>query len=224
MTRTALRARTGLADAEPAPRGTPVDRRGARERVAGLLVVPIGTGVGAVSSTYDPDTALSRLRRGLLPLHRCPSEVAAVLEPSATAERHTQGWFDPWAMPGGLDPTGLVEGWAAHRAVDVAVATSGACARGPLAVDPLSGLSAHRPVPATVVAPDLAFVDACAAAATAHGPAALSWLGRPPGVGAPLVALDGRVPSHRWWGASGPAAPQGPLRDGPPDSTRRRRS
>lgn len=28
----------------------------------------------------------------------------------------TSGWFDPWAMPGGFDPTGLVKGWAAQRA------------------------------------------------------------------------------------------------------------
>lgn len=29
----------------------------------------------------------------------------------------TQGYFDPWAMPGGFDPTGLVKGWAAERAL-----------------------------------------------------------------------------------------------------------
>ena len=27
------------------------------------------------------------------------------------------GWFDPWAMPGGVDPTGYVKGWAAQRAL-----------------------------------------------------------------------------------------------------------
>jgi thiamine biosynthesis lipoprotein len=27
------------------------------------------------------------------------------------------GWFDPWAMPGGYDPTGLVKGWAVHNAL-----------------------------------------------------------------------------------------------------------
>ncbi|HQU00283.1 MAG TPA: FAD:protein FMN transferase, partial [Acidimicrobiales bacterium] len=29
----------------------------------------------------------------------------------------TRGYFDPWAMPGGFDPTGLVKGWAAERAL-----------------------------------------------------------------------------------------------------------
>ena len=27
------------------------------------------------------------------------------------------GWFDPWAMPGGYDPTGLVKGWAVDKAL-----------------------------------------------------------------------------------------------------------
>ena len=32
-----------------------------------------------------------------------------------------EGWFDPWAMPGGVDPTGYVKGWATQRAIDVLV-------------------------------------------------------------------------------------------------------
>jgi thiamine biosynthesis lipoprotein len=28
------------------------------------------------------------------------------------------GWFDPWRMPGGFDPPGLVKGWAAREAAD----------------------------------------------------------------------------------------------------------
>ncbi len=31
----------------------------------------------------------------------------------------SDGWFDPWAMPGGFDPTGLVKGWATERALGV---------------------------------------------------------------------------------------------------------
>jgi thiamine biosynthesis lipoprotein len=31
----------------------------------------------------------------------------------------TKGWFDPYALPGGLDPTGLVKGWATQKALDV---------------------------------------------------------------------------------------------------------
>jgi thiamine biosynthesis lipoprotein len=60
---------------------------------------------------------MSRLRRGELALHDAPPEMAEVLERCAYARRATGGWFDPWAMPGGVDPTGLVKGWAAQRAL-----------------------------------------------------------------------------------------------------------
>jgi hypothetical protein len=31
------------------------------------------------------------------------------------AREASDGWFDPWAMPGGYDPTGLVKGWAVDQ-------------------------------------------------------------------------------------------------------------
>jgi thiamine biosynthesis lipoprotein len=37
----------------------------------------------------------------------------------AQARLLTRGWFDPWAMPGGFDPTGYVKGWAAQRTLAV---------------------------------------------------------------------------------------------------------
>jgi thiamine biosynthesis lipoprotein len=43
--------------------------------------------------------------------------VADVLSRCAVARELSGGWFDPWAMPGGVDPTGLVKGWAAQRAL-----------------------------------------------------------------------------------------------------------
>ncbi len=33
------------------------------------------------------------------------------------ARQLSGGWFDPWAMSGGFDPTGYVKGWAAQRAL-----------------------------------------------------------------------------------------------------------
>ena len=36
---------------------------------------------------------------------------------ATTARSLSDGWFDPWAMPGGFDPTGYVKGWAAQRAL-----------------------------------------------------------------------------------------------------------
>ena len=41
-----------------------------------------------------------------------------MLELCRRARDASDGWFDPWAMPGGVDPTGLVKGWAVERALD----------------------------------------------------------------------------------------------------------
>ena len=71
----------------------------------------------AVFSTWQPDTPISRLRRGEITCAQAPAEVSEVLEQCAVARELTGGWFDPWAMPGGVDPTGYVKGWAAQRAL-----------------------------------------------------------------------------------------------------------
>jgi thiamine biosynthesis lipoprotein len=72
--------------------------------------------VDATFSLYRPDSPMSRLRRGELTLAQCPPEIGVVLELCTEAKRLTDGWFDPWRLPGGLDPTGLVKGWAAREA------------------------------------------------------------------------------------------------------------
>ena len=61
---------------------------------------------------------MNRLRRGEIGLEEAPPEVTDVLELCRRARVATDGWFDPWAMPGGVDPTGLVKGWAVERALD----------------------------------------------------------------------------------------------------------
>ncbi len=82
----------------------------------------------AVFSTWLPDSPVSRLRRGEISVAAAPPEVAAVMSACATARRLSGGWYDPWAMPGGFDPTGYVKGWAAQRALAAldGVAMSGA--------------------------------------------------------------------------------------------------
>jgi thiamine biosynthesis lipoprotein len=45
--------------------------------------------------------------------------MALVLELCEQARVLSQGWFDPWAMPGGFDPTGLVKGWAVEQALAI---------------------------------------------------------------------------------------------------------
>lgn len=72
----------------------------------------------ATFSTFKDGSLLSRHRRGELRSDELPPDLLEVLELSARAARLTGGYFDPWAMPGGVDPTGLVKGWAAQRASD----------------------------------------------------------------------------------------------------------
>jgi thiamine biosynthesis lipoprotein len=72
-----------------------------------------------VFSLYRPETPLSRLRRGAVTLDDCPPEVSDVLALCEQAREMSDGWFDPWALPGGVDPTGLVKGWAARQAAQV---------------------------------------------------------------------------------------------------------
>ena len=71
----------------------------------------------ATFSTFKDGSLLSRHRRGELRSDELPPDLLEVLELSARAARLTGGYFDPWAMPGGVDPTGLVKGWAAQRAL-----------------------------------------------------------------------------------------------------------
>lgn len=76
----------------------------------------------AVFSTWKANSPMSRLRRGEITVAEAPAEMVEVLERCALARDLTGGWFDPWAAPGGVDPTGLVKGWATRRALDVLVA------------------------------------------------------------------------------------------------------
>lgn len=70
-----------------------------------------------VFSTWRPESPVSRLRRGEIGLSDTPSEVAEVVAACTAARELSAGWFDPWAMPGGFDPTGYVKGWAAGLAL-----------------------------------------------------------------------------------------------------------
>jgi thiamine biosynthesis lipoprotein len=74
--------------------------------------------VDRVFSTYKPMSPVSRLRRGELTLGETPPDVADVLDLCQKAKTLSGGWFDPWSLPGGVDPTGYVKGWAAQRALD----------------------------------------------------------------------------------------------------------
>lgn len=73
----------------------------------------------ATFSTWDPRSPMSQLRRGEASLAAVPAEIPSVLALCRRAREMSKGWFDPWAMPGGLDPTGLVKGWAIEQALGV---------------------------------------------------------------------------------------------------------
>jgi thiamine biosynthesis lipoprotein len=75
--------------------------------------------VDEVFSTYRPESAVSRLRTGSLSLDHAPSEVHDVIVLCLKARDATGGLFDPWSLPEGFDPTGLVKGWAIEGALEV---------------------------------------------------------------------------------------------------------
>ncbi|MHB2021846.1 MAG: FAD:protein FMN transferase [Mycobacteriales bacterium] len=93
-----------------------------KEAAARLAVADACAGLhraDAIFSTWVPQSPLSRLRRGEDPIGGLPQEIDEVLELCREAKAASAGWFDPWAMPGGVDPTGLVKGWAVERALQV---------------------------------------------------------------------------------------------------------
>lgn len=72
-----------------------------------------------IFSLFRRDTPLARLRRGEIELDDCPPEIPEVIALCEQAKLASDGWFDPWGLPGGFDPTGLVKGWAAREAARV---------------------------------------------------------------------------------------------------------
>ena len=72
-------------------------------------------------STFRSDSAICALRAGRLTTGTAPDAVQSVLAQCRHARAITAGAFDPWAMPGGLDPAGLVKGWAADRIASMAL-------------------------------------------------------------------------------------------------------
>ncbi len=74
-------------------------------------------------STYRADSVVSRLARGELSLPECSAEVREVFELCERVSRASDGYFSTQAGPaGGLDPSGMVKGWAIERASDLLAA------------------------------------------------------------------------------------------------------
>jgi thiamine biosynthesis lipoprotein len=75
--------------------------------------------VDAVFSTYKEDSEISRLNRGELALEDASPEVREVLDRCEELRVETGGYFDARAAGDGVDPSGLVKGWAVDRACAV---------------------------------------------------------------------------------------------------------
>jgi thiamine biosynthesis lipoprotein len=67
-------------------------------------------------SPFLPDSEVSRLRDGRLAPEGCDPDVAAVLTLCERLRLETGGYFDAYAHPDGLDPCGVVKGWAVECA------------------------------------------------------------------------------------------------------------
>lgn len=75
--------------------------------------------VDDVFSTYKSDSVISQLRRNEISIESASSEVKDVWNRCALARDITEGAFDPWAVVGGFDPSGLVKGWAADKCAEI---------------------------------------------------------------------------------------------------------
>jgi FAD:protein FMN transferase len=196
--------------------------------------------VDATFSTYKAESEISRIRRDELAVHDASGEVRSVLALCEELRGETHGYFDAWrCSPDGLDPSGVVKGWAVDEAAaildrsghrdyavnaggdirtrgrwqigiqhpteraavakvvdgsDLAIATSGAYARGDHVRDPHSAAAPTGILSVTVVGGDLARADAYATAAFAMGmPRVVGWTARLEGYEALTIVADGRV-------------------------------
>jgi thiamine biosynthesis lipoprotein len=75
--------------------------------------------VDATFSTYKDDSEICRLDRGELALEDAHSDVRAVLARCEQLRGETRGFFDVRAAGAGLDPSGVVKGWAVDRAASI---------------------------------------------------------------------------------------------------------
>ncbi len=77
--------------------------------------------VDADFSTYIATSWVTRLRTNQVEIVDCPPLVQEVWELCLQAKHLSDGAFDPWAVEGGFDPSGLVKGWAADKCADMLV-------------------------------------------------------------------------------------------------------
>jgi thiamine biosynthesis lipoprotein len=220
-----------------------VDARDADDSAA---LEPLFDWFRLVDRTFSPfltGSTVSRVARGEIELGDAEPVVQAVFARCDELRDLTDGYFDARTAGGGVDPSGLVKGWAVDRAADLAdelglrnyainaggdirlkggalpervwrvgvrdpddplavvavlagndlaVATSGAYARGAHVVDPHSARPPEGVRSVTVTGPDLGTADAFATAAFAMGRDGPRWTARLCGYEALTLLEDGR--------------------------------
>jgi thiamine biosynthesis lipoprotein len=82
--------------------------------------------VDSVFSTYKPDSAVSLVASGRLPLADAPPAVQWVVSSCVELAETTDGYFDAWAS-GRLDPSGFVKGWSVEVASALLAGRSAGC-------------------------------------------------------------------------------------------------
>jgi thiamine biosynthesis lipoprotein len=75
--------------------------------------------VDEVFSTYKPESEVSRLRAGKIKLEECHPDLQEVWALCEYAREVSDGYFDPWCVVGGFDPSGYVKGWAADKGIAI---------------------------------------------------------------------------------------------------------
>jgi FAD:protein FMN transferase len=72
--------------------------------------------VDARFSLFKPDSEISALNSGLLPIAEVSQDMQEVLALAERTRGETRGYFDIERPDGGLDPSGIVKGWAIRNA------------------------------------------------------------------------------------------------------------
>jgi len=74
--------------------------------------------VDQIFSTYISTSQVSKLRNNEIALGDTHPYLQKVWHSCLEIKELTDGAFDPWALPGGFDPSGYVKGWAADQISD----------------------------------------------------------------------------------------------------------
>ena len=74
--------------------------------------------VDQIFSTYISTSQVSKLRNNEIEIEDTHPYLQKVWHSCLEIKELTDGAFDPWALPGGFDPSGYVKGWAADQISD----------------------------------------------------------------------------------------------------------